>query len=65
MVRKSVVKDVVEENYGTIINGSALIMEEKKQSKATNHSWGKTGWKNLADERIWEEIFSENGLYQF
>ena len=65
MVRKSVVKDVVEGNYGTIINEPAFIMEEQIESKTINHTWSKAGWKNLADEGIWEKILQKNSLHQF
>jgi hypothetical protein len=29
-------------------------LEKKRKSKAAYYSWGSSGRKNLADERVWE-----------
>jgi hypothetical protein len=44
---------------------SAEQMEIKNNKEASYYPWGTSSWKDLADERVWENGFRILRIYQF
>jgi len=40
-----------------IFDGKAYRMEKRGKTKAYDNKWGKAGWQDVANERIWQIIF--------